>query len=62
MPFDYLQLLSFTEQEYVDRRAISSVVKLPAEEITEIFTNIAKHQPKKGWRLIVSDSKDFVER
>ncbi|XP_001600399.1 DNA-directed RNA polymerase III subunit RPC5 [Nasonia vitripennis] len=58
---DYI-LLSFTEHEFVDRRAVSSVVKLPAEEIREIFTNIAKHQPKKGWRLIVNPSKDFSER
>ncbi|XP_014215014.1 DNA-directed RNA polymerase III subunit RPC5 [Copidosoma floridanum] len=58
---DYI-LLSFTEHEFVDRRAISSVVKLPAEEIREIFTNMAKHQPKKGWRLIVLPSKDFNER
>ncbi|KAJ8667381.1 hypothetical protein QAD02_009043 [Eretmocerus hayati] len=58
---DYV-LLAFTEHEYVDRRAISSVVKLPAEEIREIFTNIAKHQPKKGWRLIVPPSKEFPER
>ncbi|XP_058806428.1 DNA-directed RNA polymerase III subunit RPC5 [Phymastichus coffea] len=57
---DYV-LLSFTEHDYVDRRAVSSVVKLPAEEIREIFTNIAKHQPKKGWKLIVPPNKEFCK-
>ncbi|XP_012271534.1 DNA-directed RNA polymerase III subunit RPC5 [Orussus abietinus] len=58
---DYV-LLSFTENEYIDRRAISSIIKLPAEEIREIFTNLAKHQPKKGWQLILPSSKEFSER
>lgn len=55
-------MLSFTDHEFVDRRAISSVVKLPTEEIKDIFTNIAKHQPKKGWRLIVPPNKNFNDR
>ncbi|XP_024940952.1 DNA-directed RNA polymerase III subunit RPC5 isoform X2 [Cephus cinctus] len=58
---DYI-LLSFTEHEYIDRRAISSVIKLPSEEIREIFTNLSKHQPKKGWHLILPPNKDFIER
>ncbi|KZC05614.1 PREDICTED: DNA-directed RNA polymerase III subunit RPC5 [Dufourea novaeangliae] len=58
---DYI-LLSFTEHEYLDRKTISSVVKLPPEEIKEIFTNLAIHEPKKGWRLIIPPVKDFIER
>ncbi|KAL2740836.1 DNA-directed RNA polymerase III subunit RPC5 [Vespula squamosa] len=58
---DYI-LLSFTEQQFLDRRAISTVIKLPSEEIKEIFTNLAIHIPKKGWQLIVPPNKDFAEK
>ncbi|XP_031837330.1 RNA polymerase III subunit E isoform X2 [Nomia melanderi] len=58
---DYI-LLSFTEHEYLDRKTISSVVKLPPDEIKEIFMNLATHEPKKGWRLIIPPTKDFIER
>ncbi|KAG7209766.1 hypothetical protein KM043_011389 [Ampulex compressa] len=58
---DYI-LLSFTEHEFLDRKAVSSVIKLPAEEIKEIFVNLAKHRPKKGWQLIIPPNKDFCER
>ncbi|XP_066587865.1 DNA-directed RNA polymerase III subunit RPC5 [Prorops nasuta] len=58
---DYI-LLCYTENQYVDRRAVASVIKLPSEEIKEILSNLAKHEPKKGWRLIIPPSKDFPER
>ncbi|XP_011308501.1 DNA-directed RNA polymerase III subunit RPC5 [Fopius arisanus] len=58
---DYI-LLSFTESEFVDRKAVSSVVRLPPEEIKEIFTNLARIQPKKGWQLILPSSTEFQAR
>ncbi|XP_076293456.1 RNA polymerase III subunit E [Lasioglossum baleicum] len=58
---DYI-LLSFTEHEYLDRKTISSVVKLPPDEINEIFTNLASHEPKTGWRLAIPPTKDFIDR
>ncbi|XP_054003978.1 DNA-directed RNA polymerase III subunit RPC5 [Hylaeus anthracinus] len=58
---DYI-LLSFTEHEYLDRKTISSVVKLPADEIKEIFTNLAIRKPRKGWRLIIPPTTEFIER
>ncbi|KAK2576209.1 hypothetical protein KPH14_005579 [Odynerus spinipes] len=58
---DYV-LLSFTEQQFLDRKAISTVIKLPSEEIREIFVNLATHQPKKGWQLLVPPNKEFCER
>ncbi|XP_076650808.1 RNA polymerase III subunit E [Halictus rubicundus] len=58
---DYI-LLSFTEHEYLDRKTISSVVKLPPDEINEIFMNLASHEPKIGWRLAIPPTKDFIDR
>ncbi|CAK9834119.1 DNA-directed RNA polymerase III subunit RPC5 [Anthophora retusa] len=58
---DYV-LLSFTENEFLDRKTISSVIKLPPDEIKEIFVNLAVHEAKKGWRLIVPPTKEFSER
>lgn len=46
----------------MDRKAVSSIIKLPSEEIKEIFVNLSRHHPKKGWQLIVPSSKDFKER
>ncbi|XP_048508033.1 DNA-directed RNA polymerase III subunit RPC5 isoform X2 [Athalia rosae] len=58
---DYV-LLAFTESQYIDRKPISSVIKLPSEEVTEIFTNLARHQPKKGWTLILPRNQEFLDR
>ncbi|XP_076172472.1 RNA polymerase III subunit E [Ptiloglossa arizonensis] len=58
---DYI-LLSFTEHEYLDRKTISTIVKLPADEIKEIFANLAIRKPKKGWHLIIPPTKEFIER
>lgn len=56
------QLLSFTEHEFLDRKTISSVIKLPPDEIKEIFINLAVHEPKKGWHLVIPPTKEFIER
>lgn len=58
---DYI-LLSFTEQQFLDRRAVSTIIKLPSEEIREIFMNLATHVPKRGWQLIVPPNKEFGEK
>ncbi|XP_017884887.1 DNA-directed RNA polymerase III subunit RPC5 [Ceratina calcarata] len=58
---DYI-LLSFTEHTYLNRKTISTVIKLPPDEIKEIFTNLAVHEAKKGWRLIIPPTKEFTER
>nr|XP_003702985.2 PREDICTED: DNA-directed RNA polymerase III subunit RPC5 [Megachile rotundata] len=58
---DYV-LLSFTEHEYLHRKTVASVIKLHTDELREIFANLAVHEPKKGWRLIIPPSKEFSER
>ena len=58
---DYV-LLSFTEHEFLNRKTISSVIKLPPDEIKEIFTNLGVHQPKKGWHFVIPPTKEFTDR
>ncbi|XP_012219476.1 DNA-directed RNA polymerase III subunit RPC5 [Linepithema humile] len=58
---DYI-LLSFTEQQFLKRNTISSVIKLAPEEINEIFTDLGTHEPKKGWRLKEPLNWDFCDR
>lgn len=60
--FLFFQLLAFTENEYVNRKAISAVVKLPAEEIKEIFNNLGRSKQKKGWQLTIPPDTDFPTR
>lgn len=55
-------LSKFTESQYIDRRAVSSAVKLPSEEIAEILKNLGQHQYKKGWHLVRSPDLDFSKR
>lgn len=58
---DYI-LSKFAENEYIDRRAISSVVRLRSDEITEIIMNLAKSQPKKGLQLIIPPDNEFEKK
>ncbi|KAF7994188.1 hypothetical protein HCN44_011457 [Aphidius gifuensis] len=58
---DYI-LSKFADYEYIDRRSISSVVRLRPEEITEIITNLAKSQPKKGLQLILKPDTEFEKK
>ncbi|XP_033214367.1 DNA-directed RNA polymerase III subunit RPC5 [Belonocnema kinseyi] len=55
-------LLKFTENEYILRKVISSEVKLPSEELTEILSHLAKHQAKKGWQLFRTPDIEFCRR
>lgn len=54
--------MKFTETECIDRRAISSVIHLRAEEILEIIKNLAECQPKQGWRLRIPADTEFVKK
>ncbi|XP_074095354.1 RNA polymerase III subunit E [Cotesia typhae] len=58
---DYI-LLTWTENEFVTKKAISAVIKLPAEEIEEILTNLGTVVPKKGWKLLIPPSTEFTSK
>lgn len=57
--FSFSQLLLFTKNEYVKRSDVSSVIKLPEDEIQEIMQNLAQRHPNQGWKLIHPEDKDF---
>jgi len=58
----FLQLSLFTEQTFVKRNELSSVIKLQLHEIDEIFTGFAKHVLGKGWQLKQPPNQDFCNR
>ncbi|XP_066258647.1 DNA-directed RNA polymerase III subunit RPC5 [Euwallacea similis] len=59
---DYIMYL-FTKQQYVQRIKVSSLVKIPAEEVKEIFAGISKLQTHdKGWELALPTDHDFLAK
>ncbi|KAI4472636.1 hypothetical protein M0802_005662 [Mischocyttarus mexicanus] len=58
---DYILLL-FTEQQFLDRKTVSTVIKIPSEDLNEIFEGIAVQAPKIGWRLPIPPNMDFYEK
>ncbi|GJQ72361.1 hypothetical protein Trydic_g3446 [Trypoxylus dichotomus] len=56
---DYVLLL-FTQSQYVDRRKVSSLIRIPAEELKEILTGISRLRHNKGWELSLPPDADFI--
>lgn len=54
--------MTWTENEFVTRKAISAVIKLPTEEIEEILTNLGTAVPKKGWKLLIPPNTEFTSK
>lgn len=46
----------------MDRRKVSSVIKLPTEEIKEIFIGIARLRNNRGWELLLSTDHTFIDK
>lgn len=57
-----MQLLLFKQNQYVERRKVSSVIRIPSEEIKEIFTGISKLRHNKGWELALPTDHDFIAK
>lgn len=58
---DYVLYL-FTQKQYVDRRKVASVIKLPAEEVKEILIDIARFRKNRGWELLHPIDRTFIEK
>lgn len=57
------QLYLFTKHQYVERTKVSSLLKIPAEELKEIFAGISKLQThSKGWELTLPTDHDFMSK
>ncbi|KAF5282470.1 hypothetical protein FQR65_LT14278 [Abscondita terminalis] len=55
-------IILFTKNQYVERRKVSSVIKIPSEEIKEIFVGISKLRNNKGWELTLPVNMEFVNK
>ncbi|XP_030749285.1 DNA-directed RNA polymerase III subunit RPC5-like [Sitophilus oryzae] len=59
---DYILYL-FTKHQYVERKKVSSLLKIPSEEVKEIFAGISKLRThNKGWELSLPPDHDFINR
>ncbi|KAJ8979411.1 hypothetical protein NQ317_015843 [Molorchus minor] len=59
---DYVLYL-FTKNQYVERKKVSSVLRIPSEEIKEIFLGISKlRRHNKGWELHLPIDQDFINK
>ncbi|CAG9857067.1 unnamed protein product [Phyllotreta striolata] len=59
---DYILYL-FTKNQYVERKKVSSILKIPSEEIKEIFTGISKlRRHNKEWELHLPVDQDFINK
>ena len=52
----------FTQNRTVIRKDISTVVKVPAEEVKEILEQMARLKINKGWEFIFEYNQEFVNR
>ncbi|KAG5878014.1 hypothetical protein JTB14_025469 [Gonioctena quinquepunctata] len=59
---DYVLYL-FTKNHYVERKKVSSILKIPSEEIKEIFTGVSKlRRHNKEWELHLPTDQDFINK
>lgn len=52
----------FTQNRIVIRKDLSTVVKVPAEEIKEILEQMARLRRSKGWEFAEEYDAEFVNR
>ena len=58
---DYI-MWRFTHTPYLLRKDISSVIKLPAEDVKDILEQMACLKVNKGWEFLMSYDAEFVNR
>ena len=58
---DYI-LWRFTQSRYLLRKDISSVIKLPAEDIKDVIEQIAQLRVNKGWQFVMDNDAEFINR
>ncbi|CAB3224412.1 unnamed protein product [Arctia plantaginis] len=52
-------LYLFTQHPYVDRRKIAAAVRLPAPQVLEIISSVAKFNERVGWELLIPPDTAF---
>ncbi|XP_067671933.1 DNA-directed RNA polymerase III subunit RPC5-like isoform X1 [Haliotis asinina] len=58
---DYV-MWKFTQSRHVVRKDVSSVIKLPAEDVKDILEQMSKVKANKGWEFVCEFDKEFADR
>ncbi|XP_046342600.1 DNA-directed RNA polymerase III subunit RPC5-like [Haliotis rufescens] len=58
---DYV-MWKFTQSRHVVRKDVSSVIKLPAEDVKDILEQMSKVKANKGWEFVCEFDKEFTDR
>lgn len=58
---DYI-LYQFYRNEFIDRKKISTVTQIPAEEVEELLLTISKWDGKNGWQLLRPPNLRFEQK
>lgn len=58
---DYI-LYQFYRNEFIDRKKISTVTQIPADEVEEVLLTISKWDGKNGWQLLQSPNQRFEQK
>ncbi|KAM3959237.1 RNA polymerase III subunit E [Aphomia sociella] len=52
-------LYLFTQHTYIDRRKVAAAVRLPPQDVLQILSSVAKHNPEHGWELLIPPDTAF---
>lgn len=58
---DYI-LYQFYRNEFIDRKKMSTVTQVPAEEIMELLSTLSKWDGKNGWQLLRPENLRFEQK
>ncbi|XP_078691347.1 DNA-directed RNA polymerase III subunit RPC5-like [Branchiostoma floridae x Branchiostoma belcheri] len=58
---DYV-MWRFTQFRFIVRKEVTSIIKLPHEDVKEIFEQLAVVRVNKGWEFLLPHDQDFVDR
>lgn len=58
---DYI-LYQFYRNEFIDRKKISNVTQVPAQEVEELLQTVSKWDSKSGWQLLQPPNQRFEQK
>ncbi|XP_066291491.1 DNA-directed RNA polymerase III subunit RPC5-like [Branchiostoma lanceolatum] len=58
---DYV-MWRFTQFRFIVRKEATSIIKLPHEDVKEIFEQLAVVRVNKGWEFLLPHDQDFMDR
>lgn len=52
----------FTQHEFVQKPQVSDKIRIPPEELSLLFGQIAQYSPGKGWKLMLPPDEHFIAK